>query len=263
MHTSLQQDRQQDCLIRFAKELLLVYCESDRLSEEGLREFIEEHGLNRPHETDDRFFKLVCDNERVTEGIIQCLLEYFPGAIRETDMNDWFYIACSNKNVTLNIIRLLIDAGPSSVRNVNNDGGFPLHGLCMNENLDETLAIKILKLFLEKHPEAIAYTRDEGYLPIHMASLSARSPEFCRVLIDAYPGSERISEDSGMLPLHCACFKATVATVEYLYKLYPDAVNQATTSDFIQFTSHFMTVQRGVHLMLWKLSSSYLIAILL
>eukprot|EP00985_Skeletonema_marinoi_P005129 scaffold2201_cov162-Skeletonema_marinoi.AAC.21 len=196
MHTSLQQDRQQDCLIRFAKELLLVYCESDRLSEEGLREFIEEHGLNRPHETDDRFFKLVCDNERVTEG-------------------------------------------PSSVRNVNNDGQLPLHGLCLNGQLNETLAIEVLKLFLEKHPEAIRHADNAGNLPIHMASLSARSPEFCRVLIDAYPGSERISEDSGigMLPLHCACFKGTVATVEYLYKLYPDAVNQATTSEF--YPIHF------------------------
>eukprot|EP00984_Skeletonema_dohrnii_P023419 scaffold12513_cov103-Skeletonema_dohrnii-CCMP3373.AAC.6 len=239
MHTSLQQERQQDCLIRFAKELLLVYCESDRLSEEGLREFIEEHGLNRPHETDDRFFKLVCDNERVTEGIIQCLLEYFPDAIRETEMNDWFYpyIIGSNKNVTLNIIRLLIDAAPSSVRNVNNDGQLPLHGLCLNGQLNETLAIEVLKLFLEKHPEAIRHADNAGNLPIHLASLLARSPEFCRVLIDAYPGSERISEDSGMLPFHCACFKGTVATVEYLYKLYPDAVNQATTSGF--YPIHF------------------------
>ena len=34
----------------------------------------------------------------------------------------------------------------------------------------------------------------------------------------------------GLLPLHFACSYGTVAVVEYLYHLYPDAINHATTN---------------------------------
>jgi hypothetical protein len=47
------------------------------------------------------------------------------------------------------------------------------------------------------------------------------------VLIEAYPGSERISNVNSALPLHCACANNSVATVEYLHKLFPDAINHA------------------------------------
>ena len=33
-----------------------------------------------------------------------------------------------------------------------------------------------------------------------------------------------------MLPFHCACINNTVETVEYLYNLYPDAINHATSN---------------------------------
>ena len=58
---------------------------------------------------------------------------------------------------------------------------------------------------------------------IHLASLN-RSPEFCRILIEAYPGSERVPVINGALPLHQACANGSLATVEYLYRLYPDAL---------------------------------------
>ncbi|KAK1734177.1 hypothetical protein QTG54_015180 [Skeletonema marinoi] len=100
--------------------------------------------------------------------------------------------------------------------------------------MTEKSAIEILKLLLHKYPEAARHADNEnGTLPLHMASGfgGSRSPEFCRVLIEAYPGSERISDASGELPLHFACYKNTLATVEYLYKLYPDAINHTSASD--------------------------------
>jgi hypothetical protein len=39
-----------------------------------------------------------------------------------------------------------------------------------------------------------------GLLPIHHACTS-HSPEFCRVLIEAYPGSERITDVDAILPI--------------------------------------------------------------
>jgi ankyrin repeat protein len=203
-----------------------AYCNSDSLSEGGLSERIE-----RLTPIGYKFFLAACRNEKVTEGIIRCLLEYFPdaaGAINDSGCTPLHY-ACSNKNITLNIIQLLIDAAPTTVRTVDNEGCMPLHCLCGNKKLDEIIAKEILKLLIEKHPEAVRHMDNERFLPIHHAC-GPQSPEFCRVLIEAYPGSERMAISIGLLPLHCACFLNNVAVVEYLYKLYPDAINHATTN---------------------------------
>eukprot|EP00985_Skeletonema_marinoi_P006704 scaffold2911_cov73-Skeletonema_marinoi.AAC.5 len=214
-----------------AKELN-IYCQSESLSEDGIRQIIEQHGLthnNNPRVSDYDFFSRACQNKRVTEGIIQCLLEYFPDAARRGTGWSPLYFACSNTNMTLNIVQLLIDAAPDSVGSVARDGRMPLHLYSQCSNKDETTALEILKLLLERHPEAARLTNNDG-LPIHLALSASKSPEFCRMLIDAYPGSERIGDVNGALPLHWACLCNTVSTVEYLHKLYPDAIYHADNS---------------------------------
>ena len=52
------------------------------------------------------------------------------------------------------MVKLLIDAAPDSVRHGDNQGGLPLHVLCLNHNLDDGAAIDILKLLLERCPES-------------------------------------------------------------------------------------------------------------
>ena len=224
---------------RFAQSLLFEHCESESLSEEGLRDIFERFGLspnNNRHVSNYKFFLEACLNERVTEGIIQCLLEYFPAAVMASDDDNDSKLplhyacgcGCGNKNMTLEIVQLLIDAAPDSVRSVDNEGCMPLHCLCLNKFLDEITAMEILKLLVEKHPGAIKHADNDGFLPIHIACLSS-PPEFCRVLIEAYPESERVANAGGALPLHFASAMNTAATVEYLYKLYPDAINHAAT----------------------------------
>eukprot|EP00984_Skeletonema_dohrnii_P020040 scaffold9691_cov80-Skeletonema_dohrnii-CCMP3373.AAC.4 len=104
----------------------------------------------------------------------------------------------------------------------------PHHHLCSNEELDETVAIKILRLLIEKCPEAAQHADNNGGLPIYYAAGWGRKPEFCRVLIEAHPGSERMTVSNGMLPFHSACADNTLATVEYLYNLHPGAIHHAT-----------------------------------
>eukprot|EP00984_Skeletonema_dohrnii_P023522 scaffold12609_cov132-Skeletonema_dohrnii-CCMP3373.AAC.7 len=218
-----------------AKELYDL-CEADSLSEEGLREIIERYGLNDTRHVGiiTVIFRVMCVIERVTEGILRYLLNIFPAAAMATDNEGQLplHLACQNPNMTLNIIQLIIDAAPDSVRQADINGRVPLHHLCMVDDcVDEISAIEILKLLLHKYPEAARHADDEnGTLPIHIAC-GYKSPEFCRVLIEAYPGSERITDASGELPLHFACWKNTIATVEYLYKLYPDSINHTPTSD--------------------------------
>ncbi len=221
---------------------LLTCCISEWISEEALRKIIELHGLtpnsnnNHHYVSDYLFFRMACCNKKSTVGIIRCLLEYFPTAASAVDDEGLLPLhhACryGPNNQTLGVIQLLIDAAPDSVRCVSNDGHLPLHSLCTNEKIDETTATDILKLLLERHPESIRHAnsaKDEGLLPIHVAAMMSKSPQFCRVLIETYPGSQQMADQVGMLPLHYACMNNTIMTIKYLYKLYPDAINHETT----------------------------------
>eukprot|EP00984_Skeletonema_dohrnii_P025461 scaffold14635_cov112-Skeletonema_dohrnii-CCMP3373.AAC.1 len=212
-------------------EELFSCCQFNLLSEEVLRELITRHGLTPNYNLNIRdyeFFLRACANERVTEGILRCLLEYFPAAASFTSTlgNTPLQVACLNKNVTPNIIQLLIDAAPNSIRRVTNRGWMPLHCLCGNSKLDGKTSLEMLNLLIQKCPEAVRHEGNTGDLAIHVAAMKWKTPEFCRVLIEAYPGSERMTGARDVLPLHYACAANTVATVEYLYKLYPDAINR-------------------------------------
>mmetsp|Transcript_33822 Transcript_33822/g.50718 ORF Transcript_33822/g.50718 Transcript_33822/m.50718 type:complete len:103 (-) Transcript_33822:665-973(-) len=73
-----------------AEDELYSHCKSESLSENGLHEIIERHGYkltpnNNPRVSDYKFFRVVCYNRRVTEGIIRCLLEYFPSGATAAD----------------------------------------------------------------------------------------------------------------------------------------------------------------------------------
>ena len=93
-------------------EDLLECCRSETLSEEVLREVFECHGLtpndNRRGVGDYGFFHVACLNEGVTEGMIQCLLDYFPTAVNVTDVHGCLPLhnACFNKNVTPSIFAI-------------------------------------------------------------------------------------------------------------------------------------------------------------
>ena len=240
-------DNGQSAELPLSKELA-EFCKSDSISVAGLREIIERHGLNNFPQRNYKFFRDACRNERVNEGIIQCLLEYFPAAITATDYlgQTPLHNACRNPNVTLNIIQLLIDAAPDSLRSVNDNGRMPLHCLCRNKELDESAELDMLRLLIEKCPETIRHADNYGGLPIHYAS-GGKTPEFCRILIEAYPGSERITTSNGVLPFHQACGMNTATTVEYLFELYPDAINHATTRGFYPIHEVFLGVKHRLN----------------
>ncbi len=203
---------------KLLEEELTEFCRSESLSKDGLREIIERHGAppknNDPNNdiTNYEFFHSAWDNEKVTEGILRYLLKCFPGAARAIVEEGRLplHIICINKNVTPSMVHLLIDAYPESVSHEDNTGCMPLHSLCLNKNLDEKGGLEILKLFLKRCPESVRHTADSGDLPIHAAAMN-QSPEFCRVLIEAYPGSERITNDNGVLPFLFACGNNTFA----------------------------------------------------
>ena len=151
---------------------------------------------------------------------MKLLLEQYPEAASATDDVGMtpLHKACLNKKV---FIRLLVEAAPDTVRSESNNGNMPLHSLCCNKKVEDAAALKILKLLMEKYPEAVRHANNRDSLPIHFAA-GTKSPEFCRELIDAYPGSERITVAGGKLPFHRSCLQNTLQTVEYLYSLDPN-----------------------------------------
>ena len=189
---------------------------------------------------------MVCYNQRVTEEIIRCLLVYFPDAASAIGMEGEapLHCACSNPNVTLNIIRPLIATTPASVRSVNEVGMMPLHNLCSNRNVGDPAAVQILELLIEKCPEVVRHADNDGNLPIHCAALT-KCPEFCRLLIEAYPGSERMTNAAGVLPLHRACPQNSLATIEYLYRQYPEAIDIAVNGQYPIHVAILSSMKRG------------------
>ena len=206
---------------------LSEFCRFWSFSKDGLQEIIERHGCapNHPGINNYDFFHLACENKNVTEGILQYLLEYFPdaaSAIAEGDLTP-LHVICFKKHATLGMVQLLIDASPDSLHHSNQFGLTPLHCLCYNRYTDGEVKLEILKLLLEKCPES--HADSFGSHPIHIAA-RFQSAEFCRMLIDAYHGSERMTCSEGVLPFHWACRNAqTNTTAEYLYGIYPESID--------------------------------------
>eukprot|EP00985_Skeletonema_marinoi_P009831 scaffold4617_cov165-Skeletonema_marinoi.AAC.1 len=219
---------------------LCDYCRSDALSEDGLRDKINRLRVvdfDLPHDTTEEELLLheVCDNQRVTEGIIRCILGKITTAAMATDDVGRLplHYVLWNKNVTLQMVQLLIDAAPESIMHQDNIGFMPIHQLCGNYDLEEEEALKILKFLIDKSPQSARHADKDFDLPIHIACAcdgGLRSPEFCRSLIESYPGSERVKNNRGMLPLHLACQSGTVATAEYFLNIFPEDI--AMTSDY-------------------------------
>ena len=207
-------------------ESLWAYVQSEHLSEEGLRELFERHRVTpNSHDVgcEINFFRL-CYDGKITEGIIRCFLEYFPAASNfAKDGITPLHLVVHNRRVSANIVQLLFEAAPNSVRSVDFRGGVPLHYLCYGE-VNEASSVEILKFLIEKYPEGARRVDNKGRIPLHFAS-EGRSPEFCRVLVEAYPGSEQIPADNNVLPLVSACMRNKLDTVEYFYNLHPDAIN--------------------------------------
>jgi ankyrin repeat protein len=226
-------------------EELTKFCRSKSLSQDALRVIIKRHGCTA-NITNYKFFHWACLNERMTEGILRYLLKHFPNAPKNVVYEGGtlpLHNICSNKNVTLGMVQLLIDAYPDSLRHESNSGRMPLHSLCYN-NQHSDVVLDVLKFFLERYPESVRHTARDGMLPIHIAAMK-QSPEFCRILIEAYPGSERITiNNSGFLLFHLACSHNTVATVKYLHQLHPESINAADNNG-MQPIYHVMM---GIHL---------------
>eukprot|EP00985_Skeletonema_marinoi_P004979 scaffold2166_cov100-Skeletonema_marinoi.AAC.4 len=171
---------------------LRAYCQSDSLTEHGLRERLSRLNLQVEDSTYGILLIDVCANDCVTHEIVQCVIDHVSGAasVKTTGGRTPLNVVCRNKNVTLDIFRCVIDSYPGALRTQDEFGMTPLFSLCCNRRVDETVSVEILTFFLETCPESALCSTHDGDLPIHFACRN-RSPEFCWKLIQAYPKSIR------------------------------------------------------------------------
>ena len=105
---SQSDDNHSQQLAKLLADELFEYCESDTISEEGIHKIIEHHKESTPNNnlsvSDYEFFHSACSSAKVTEGIIRCLLEYFPAAAA-TDDEDRI---CSSDSVGRGRLLLLL-----------------------------------------------------------------------------------------------------------------------------------------------------------
>eukprot|EP00984_Skeletonema_dohrnii_P000227 scaffold70_cov124-Skeletonema_dohrnii-CCMP3373.AAC.8 len=192
---------------------LRAYCQSDSLSEHGLRERLSHLNLQVEDSTYDILLIDVCANYCVTHEIVQCVIEHVPGAVSAVDSVGVtpLHVVCRNKNVTLDIVRCVIEGNPDALLaqiGAVGAGWTPLIVLCCNRAVDETVAEEILTFFLETCPESAQCSTHDGDLPISFAS-TYRSPNFCCMLIQKFPESIQ-HEVGGVLVVDCVLFSLPV-----------------------------------------------------
>ena len=135
--------------------------------------------------------------------------------------------ACENENVTLETVQLLHNTFPEALRLRDDDGQLqlPIHWLCMNGDLDETVSIDILLFMLEIDPALPREVDNDDWLPLHVA-VQYKSTAFCKILIDKYPQSLRVESDDGWLPIHIIAYSGErddiVDTIKYMLELDPE-----------------------------------------
>jgi len=144
------------------------------------------------------------------------------------------HVACDNPHVTLRIIQLLLDSWPESVSRTWTDQNnqiydyLPIHCLCVNVDLHETVSIDILNTLIEASPESVRHGEFE--LPIHMAARAGMSFKFIKILVHEYPESVRSLDGEEELPIHRACASRNCCfnTVKYLFDIYPESIKVDT-----------------------------------
>jgi ankyrin repeat protein len=176
-------------------------CRSSLLTDDALRrEFtclVNQNGaVDLPYDMNIILFD-VCANERVTLGIVRCVLEYLPGSVeaRTSTGKTPLHVVCRNKNVTLDIVEFLVKEYPDALSLQDENGMSPLFYLCTNGALNESVAVEILDLLLERCPELAKQSCTDGYLPYQYA-IRRQSPDFCCKLMAAFPEAIHHEYDS-------------------------------------------------------------------
>jgi hypothetical protein len=142
---------------------LRVLCRSDTVSVDNLRETLSrlEHQVVDMSTYSILLFD-ICANASGTLDMVQCVIEYIPGAASAISTRGAtpLHIVCMNKNATLDIVRFVYEGCQEAILVKDEFGMIPLFYLCINDELDDAISMEILTLLLEKCPESVQCTHE-------------------------------------------------------------------------------------------------------
>ena len=190
----------------------------------------------------------IIDNPEVGSycEVVQYLVNTDPTILQDKGGLDQLplHTACCRSNTTEDLVQILVDGYQDATREVDCDGSLPIHLLCENEVMGKGVKLGILRILIDKFPESLqAKTRKQNF-PIHIAPCY-QDFDFCKILVDNYPGGLAIENGYGCLPFHLACDKGSLETVKYLYEAYQECINKSSTrSGFCPIHTALMTQRK-------------------
>ena len=95
-----------------------------------------------------------------------------------------------------------------------------------NDTRCESELLERLSLALAAHPDVAHETDLHGSTLLHEAA-RARSPDFCKLLIEQNPEAVKTVDGGGFLPFHQSCVTNNIETIKYLFQLYPECIHVA------------------------------------
>lgn len=183
--------------------------------------------------------QMVMCNQEHNIDVIKFILQESPLSSLQsvdTENRNILHLACSEVNANVELIRLLVKSCPEFTRQKDSGGNLPLSTFCQlcseeSEYDEEAVELKrlgILKFLIEDDPESVKVLDNDGSLPLHHALEYGCSSEFCRLLVQAFPGSALQRNLEGKLPIHIACMGNAAKVVNHLVEAEPECINMPT-----------------------------------
>lgn len=186
------------------------------------------------------------------------------------------HVACRIENTDIEIIQMLVHADIGALQLRDNVGRLPIHILCGNRKLNESVSLQILQFMLNNNVDSDNILREgeeDGNLPLHLA-VHTKSTTFCKIMIDAYPQSLKEMNHGGNTPLHEACRGArasyamkqcrgarairvdTIDTIGYMLDLYNESIHVRSNSGALPIHRASLWGEQEVVAMLLNLDPS-------
>ena len=159
--------------------------------------------------------------------VIRHIVKMNPDVVKMKDGDSKLpiHMALENENMSAEAVEFLLKMWTDSIFHRDHAYHFPLHKLCVTRRECSANFINILKLLVDTYPELLRVCSPlDGSYPIHLAA-RCQSPDFIKVLVDAYSHSVKKLDGKLKLAFHIACEHGMLDTVKYLFDLAPESIN--------------------------------------
>mmetsp|Transcript_33369 Transcript_33369/g.33996 ORF Transcript_33369/g.33996 Transcript_33369/m.33996 type:complete len:528 (+) Transcript_33369:106-1689(+) len=186
--------------------------------------------ISRSNSSDGKFPLHYAAQYSSNVELVQSLLQSFPkGTIKQDSYGQTpLHCVCLNPNEDApKIMSTLIASNPAPTAMKDRYGKLPLHTACFRSSYvrPESVSNEFVYPLISSYLAGVCCPDNSGGLPLHIACRSGIHISVVEKLVELYPeGVTQHSEFFGT-PLHQAAFGGNLATLQYIYSLYPQAIS--------------------------------------